>query len=829
MSLSLFGLLSAAPKETIRNSSGNYNFRNYSVNNGLSQNMPMAIHQDQNGLMWIGTKDGLNLFDGYTFRIFKYDPDNPYSLSDSHITFIYEDSFSRLWVGTLNGRLHYFDRKTERFYSVSIDPGYDGSITRDYVTAIVKDNDGTLWVGTRRGRLNRLVFNSMNADTISGIPELVRYDTPGNGFSENNSVIQTLFVGRLNQLWIGTESNVINYDIDSNTFNNVPCLILEFDTELPGIGTGLNQCGSRFFFEDKSGRLWMGNNLGLFIYDRENGHFDEYLASGHPLPVKNLISGALHSSHAKEELWISSGDRIIVLNPSTGQYNELSHEKHGKEGLSMGIYTSLYADRGGTIWIGSNGYGLSLFDPGSLEFGYASDTLITGEGNIVTSRDLSIRCFYQSPEDENTLWVGSRGLYKVDRVNSTMEHLRFFDSSGRESGLIFSISGDGSGYLWIGTNIGLIRFNTADNSYRVFPSLTTLNGVGNEPGVNYVHLSRGDVWVLTSNTIARLNRQSGRFEHTSYSDQPLGQFKEALFPTLLEDHKGNFWIAAENGLHYFDVAERKISTLKLDQDGFPGVYLKNVSTILRDPHMPERYLWLGTGGSGLIRIDLETGQSENFTERQGLSNNMVYGILEDDNGHIWISSNRGLSKFNIIDRVFTNYTLSDGLQSNEFNSGAFYKNLSGEMFFGGINGYNSFLPSEIIHSDFMPAVVFTKFELLSDLSQERDEFLSSIREEGRLNLTYKQNNFTLEFASLDYSNPEKNRFEFSLSTSEVNWNQLGYERSVTFANLNPGNYTLRVRGTNGDGIWSDNEALLFITIEAPWWQQTWVYFGYFCF
>lgn len=809
----------------VGNLSENYHFKQFTVDQGLSQSMIHSIHQDHLGFIWIGTKDGLNMFDGYSFKVYKYDPYDDSSLSDSHITFIYEDPLHRLWVGTLNGGLHYFDRMTEKFIRFFHDPDDENSISNNHIQSITGDDDGNLWAGTNGGGLNKLVITSN--DSVPGKDNLriIRYDKHGNNFPEPEASIQSLFIDSNKKLWIGTAMNVFTFDylINSPTFKSIPIHPYDYISH-EGKASGDMAAGGQVIFEDNNGDIWMGNRQGLFVFDDERQFFSYYNFHGKPFPPVNVRAATSFNNLGKDEIWIGSGRNIYILDPLNGEYIEVSRDNNPGSGLQRGDFISLYSDKGSSMWLGSSGYGLSLFSPGTKKFIHANDTVHGGKETIISSRDLSVRSFYESTHDPGTVWIGSNeGLFKVNRENQVMEH--FFDT-GLEDLMIYSINGDENGSLWIGTRLGLIKINPEDKRFKIFPSGLSVNDKEIEPRISYVHLSNGNIWVLTPNTIALLDLETGEFEHTWYNHSPLDQYQAAVFPALYENSQGNFWIAASNGLHYFDVKSSEISTYPIITSDYSLRSPGDITTILADPSDPDRFLWLGTGSGGFMRFDTGSMNVDVYTEENGLANNKIYGMLYDGSGHIWISTNGGLSKFNIEEKIFTNYTKADGLQSNEFNSGAYYRSPRGELFFGGINGYNRFFSSDIKHRHFMAPVVFTGFRILNkNLARESSEFV--FNEEGSVYLTYGQNNFTIEFASLDYANPTNNSFAISMSPPEGNWIQTGKTRNMTFAGMSPGTYIMRVRGTNSDGLWSDREAVLKITISSPWWQQTWIYFLYF--
>ena len=803
--------------------SGLHYFKQFTVDDGLSQNDITSIHQDRKGFIWVGTRDGLNKFDGFRWSVFKYDPTDEYSLYDSYVTAIHEDQYQRLWIGTNNGGLHYFDRINLSFVRFPHDPEKENSISSNQIRSIISDENGELWVGTNGGGLNKLIFNSKEAPAHDNI-KVVRYDGPVNGFPEPDASVHTLFFDSNRQLWIGTGKNVFLLDT-ANRFASFINIAIDPSAITNAQGLDGSVMGARSIFEDNFGGIWMGNSYGLFILDAENSLFIKYNSFRAPFTGAGVLSATFFYNRDKEEIWIVSENSIYVLDPLTEEYFEITHENQPGVGMQKGGFNTLYADNGGGIWIGSNGKGLSLYSPGTIKFVHARDTLRAGTGKSFSSRDLSIRGFYQGPDDYNILWIGAEdGLYKVSRANSVMTRITLYDTRGDEISGVSSITGDENGLIWLGTGGGLVRFNPGDNSSRFFPTGLSLE----EPdgmAVTCVHVSKGNIWVLTTNTIARLDQETGDFSHTVFRGEPRDNYRIGFFPYIHKDRNGNLWIAADNGLHYFDVHRGDKRSYEINPSDPHSRFLNNINVIMDDPFLPDDYLWLGTAGNGIIRFDKNNAGIDAYTEKQGLSNNMVYGMLYDDAGAFWISTNRGLSKFIIDLKVFTNYSRVDGLQGNEFSNRASYKSLLGEMFFGGINGYNSFYPSEIRPRDFQAPMVFTGFRILNENVADKFPDLE-VNEEVQVKLSYTQNSFIIEFASLDFANPLNNSFSYSMTTSGENWIHTGHNRSVVFTDLKPGVYTMKVRGTNSDGIWSDREALMTITIASPWWQKTWVYLIY---
>jgi signal transduction histidine kinase/ligand-binding sensor domain-containing protein/DNA-binding response OmpR family regulator len=799
---------------------GDYYFRGITVNDGLSQNLVSAILQDHKGFMWIGTKNGLNLFDGYTFRIFSFDPTDPGSLSDNHITCLYEDPQGRLWVGTFEGGLHLFNPADQSFTLFHHEPGVPGSISHNHILSLSMDPSGSLWVGTNGGGLNRLSLLPGEKTFRPGGVRVDRFGEQARGWPEGIIKVNSLLVDRHQQLWVATPRHIMTLDPADSlfAFRQVPVLAVAADegTEdrdrVPGSLTG-----GRELFEDAKGQVWMGNGSGLFRFDSEHQAFMPFVPAGQPGSLRHINKAAVYENNGREEIWVTTGEDIHIVDPVSGSHQRIHPEN--APGLARAWHISLYADRMGGMWVGSNGMGISLYDPMTHKFDHADARHEAQPGLSV--RDFSIRAFHLQSGGDDILWVGtSDNLLRVDRRAASFRPVHLEGMREQGNRIVFSIREDAHGMLWLGTGAGLVRMDPHTFRQDLFPTGLTDSGGSTEPRVCAVYPDGDEVWVLTPNTLALFHPQTGQFEHYRYNQDPLDDFLDPSFPFFCPAAGGGFWVGTRDGLHHFDTTTRRFSHIM--GKGEEGLLFHHVKAVLPDPDNPDSVLWIATGGGGISRLDLSGGSITHYHEGDGLANNMVYGILPDQQGRFWISTNHGLSSFDPGSATFTNYSVSDGLQSNEFNSGAFYRAPSGEMFFGGINGYNQFFPSRIRHKERMVPVVITGFKVLSEMDGEEERLWAWLSGSGKISLAGTQNSFIVEFAALDYAAPYKNRFAYSMTTKGEHWIYLGKERRVTFTNMKPGNYTLKVRGTNNDGLWSDQVALASIVIRPPWWRSPWL-------
>lgn len=814
-------------------------FRQITINDGLSQNLVSAIHQDKKGFVWVGTKDGLNMYDGYSFTIFKHDPFDPGSISENHIITIFCDRQGRLWIGTFSKGLNLYNPSTGKFIRFSNESGNPNSISSDYILSIADDPQGNLWIGTSQGGLNKISFKNEEKYPSPENIVVTRFgSTPSHSVLSGQTGITSLFVDNQEILWIGSANSIFCLDTrdDNPSVHEIPVRLIngttnKFQRELH------NKEGRIIIFQGADHKLWMLSRLGLFHYDNSIEAFgqvlQEYSINRKEGITYDPLAAVCYLNKGRQEFWLSTEKALFIYYPETGIHKTLSAENPNVTGLPKGQIISILDDSAGTLWLGSNGYGMALYDPHRLKFSYPNYSGVSANGRALNIRNLSIRSIIET--DENTLWIGANeGFYKVNRASNSIREVRL-KSGVNPQMVVYSMDQDTEGWLWLASSAGLISFDPGSESYVVYPAWHQEDTIAIEPNIENddprvakVFVDGEKIWILTPYSLALFNKNTGTFDHLRYNNDPLNTHREHSFPNLFQQEDGSFWVGNNYGFHHIIFRSRNITSFTNDPSNPQSLSFNNVRAVLPDPFSPDRALWLATGGGGIARFDLKEQTFTSFSERQGLANNMVYGMLADEEGNFWLSTNKGLSKFDVKENSFFNFTVSDGLQSNEFNSGAFYKNGSGEMFFGGIHGINAFFPEKVVKKSFMAPVVITGFNLLNELGDTSNEgFYGVFGDSPSLVLRHFENHFSIEFSSLDFAESEKNNFSYSISRLSENWIPIGHHRTVTFTDLKPGTYYFRVRGTNNDGIWSNQEASLKITILAPWWKKPWIFVLYF--
>ncbi|NIR47733.1 AAA domain-containing protein [candidate division KSB1 bacterium] len=792
--------------------------------------------QGRKGFMWFATEDGLNRYDGYQFKIYKHEPGNANSLSDSFIRSIYEDRDGVLWIGTNGLGLNRFEPQSERVIHYSTVHEDPHSLSANDIQTIYEDQTGTLWVGTNGGGLNKLVSRQMQGS----VPTFVRYQHNQNDpYSLSNNNVQAVFQDREGVLWIGTASGLNRFDPTSGRFfHYLP------DPKNP---YSLSSYDVRAICQDHQGELWIGTDTGLnrLVQSPESEQAPSDIGSSPPIFFRylhdpndpsSLSNNNIRSLYEDGDgvLWIGTAGGLNKLDRKREQFISYRHDPDDPQSLSSDAIRSIYQDRSGVIWIGTYGAGLNKFDP-------RKQKLILYQTDPDDPSSLSDNEIFKICEDrEGMLWIGTYGggLNRLDP--NTKRFTRYQhdpdDANSLSDNHVWAICVDRDEVLWIGTECGLERFDPQTNPetarfvhYQHDPD--DPNSLSHNQIWTIYQDREGILWIGTEAGLDRLvlsDKQGApaTFVHYQHDpDDPYSISSHAVM-SIYQDREGTLWIGTFNGgLNTFDRQSEQFLHYHHDPNDPQSLSNNAVLSIYEDE---TGTLWIGTYGGGLNRLDRETGTFTYYKEKDGLPNNVVYGILEDDRGNFWISTNNGLSRFDPRTETFKNYDVNDGLQSNEFNLGAYHKTGEGEMFFGGINGLNAFYPEDIKDNPFVPPVVITDFQLFNESVPIGEDSLGRTilnkvpSETKKIELSYKDAVFSFEFAALDYSNPEKNQYKYIMEGFDKDWIDTdARKRFVTYTNLDPGEYIFRFKGSNSDGVWNEEGAAIKIIIRPPLWQKWW--------
>ena len=787
-------------------------FEKIAGEDGLSQNSVLAILQDRRGFMWFGTEGGLNKYDGYQFTVYKHDPDNPSTLSDDFVSAIHEDRSGSLWVGTRNG-LSRFDRATGTFTRYQHNPGDPHSLGGTWAVAVYEDSEGTLWVGTEDGGLDRM-------DRDAGTFTHHRHD-PDDPKTLSDDYVREIYEDRNGELWVGTNSGLDCLDRATQTFIRYQ--------NTPGDPQSLGGSEVSAIFEDHQGVLWIGTeDGGLSQFDRSSQTFTRYQhdpsASSGQAPddphslSHNRVRAVFEDSTGR--LWVGTQNGLDLYDRERNQFVHYRHNASDLYSLGSNAVWSIYEDRTGVLWFGTYGGGLSKYNRMTDQF-----TLYQHNPDLPNS--LSDNMVWTIHEDRRgILWIGTfnGGLNKLDRESGTFTVYRHDDQdpTSISSDDVRAILEDHKGGLWVGTSGGLDKFNPATETfahYRHDPS-TSSGQAPDDPdslSENRVTVlyedSLGNLWVGTRNGgLNRFDRATETFVYHQHDpDDPFSLSDDRVW-ALYEDSTGTLWVGTLGGINLLDPVSNKFVHYVHDPDDPQSLSNDQAFSFYEDP---AGAVWIGTWGYGLDRFDRATQTFTHYTQKDGLPDNVIYGIEVDSEDFLWLSTNKGLSKFDPRTETFQNYDVSDGLQDNEFNVGAHFTSDSGELFFGGIQGFNAFYPERVTGNPHVPPIVVTAFSQFNKIVR-RD-----LAPNEHIQLSYRDNFISFEFAALDYTAPDKNQYAYILEGQNQDWVYARTRRHVDYTNLRGGDYVFRVKGSNNDGFWNEEGVAVYITVTPPVWETWW--------
>jgi PAS domain S-box-containing protein len=788
-------------------------FKRLTVNQGLSQSGIACILQDTQGFMWFGTQDGLNKYDGYNFTVYKHDELDSYSLSDNWINSIYEDKSGTLWIGTDSGGLNKFDRQTDEFTHYQHDPDNPNSLGANRVLSIYEDKSGSLWIGTDSGGLNKFDRQTEQFTHYT-------HNTHDPNSLGNNTVL-SIFEDKLGIFWIGTNGGGLNkFDRETAQFTHY--------TYDPADSNSLSSTSVLTIYEDLSGSLWIGTNGGgLNKFDRETAQFIHYI---HDPDNPNSLNHTTVSSIAEDRfgnLWLATtswysnsyGKGLDKFTPKTGQFTHYIHDPANPNSLSDNPVISVLRGNSEILWIGTSAGGINTLDQKDHKFThYTHDP-----ANPNSLTDNTVMSIYE--DQSGMIWIGTDdgGLTKFERKTGKFTHYQHEpdNPNSLSSDNVWATYEDRNGTFWVGTfGSGLDKFDRETQQFTHYThNPNNPNSLSDNTVASIYEDHFGNLWIGTlSGGLNKFERETGNFTHYTSDPNNLHSLSDNNIFLIYEDQSNILWISTLNGgLNKFDQKTGEFTHYKHDPHNRNSL---SYNRIVSMHEYPAGTLWIGTYGGGLDKFDTASETFTHYTEKDGLPNNSVVGILADDEGNLWLSTGKGLSKFNPQTETFRNYDVSDGLQGNEFDGvKAYLKSKTGEMFFGGLNGFNAFYPEQVKDNPHIPPIVLTDFKKI-DESVKLDIAISETKE---IKFSYKDNFFGFEFAALDYTNPKKNQFAYKLEGFDKDWIYAGTRRYATYTNLDGGTYTFRVKGSNNDGVWNEEGTSVKIIITPPPWKTWWAY------
>jgi ligand-binding sensor domain-containing protein len=708
--------------------------------------MVTRILQDRYGFMWFATKDGLNQYDGYHFKIFRHDADDSTSLSDSYVHSMREDSQGRIWVGTASGSLNVFHRETETFEHIKLRNVKGDQDRPGTVYDIVQDRQGTVWVlCTNRLFIIRLKGNDQNSALSYSIKELTL------PFS---SIDLSLLVSKSGQVYIYDIQRPKLYVLNRQSEQWSPVIpVNDFLARDESYGIyGLLE-------DTTTQKLYALVTAGILQIDSDSS-------------VELVLSYPMVITY--RQFFIDKAQNIwFTCNHSLGTFNVLTRQMHllvpksEEDKIKVGMTHSMFMDESGMVWIGTKGYGLMTLNTRAQRFHHLDKSSVfafieTDDGRIGVNDGQFMYQIVDPASGNNIDTILMKDAKEYVDGFSDFSYPRLKDKRQR---------------LWFANTMQLVCYDKRTRQGVFYPLPVQIN--------------------------------DGNYETVT---------------DLKEDQTGNIWVGTTAGLLYFNVTGSSWKIYKNIPSDKSSLSFNAIFTICLDPTSPQKYVWIGTNGGGLNCLDIATGKCQRYSVKDGLPNNVIYGILPDDDGNLWMSTNKGLSCFNPKKQTFKNYEEKDGLQSNEFNHNAYIRSKDGTLFFGGVNGYNYFKPREIASNPVVPKIAITDFKIRNesvDLTQKNSPLKTVSYLAKNITLPYSDDMLTFEFAALDFTAPDKNLYKYKMEGFDKDWVNSGNVHSATYTNLDPGTYTFVVKGSNKDGVWNEKGTSIQLTILPPWYMTWW--------
>jgi ligand-binding sensor domain-containing protein/signal transduction histidine kinase/DNA-binding response OmpR family regulator len=801
--LAALSSLSYAPE--LRAQAPKLRFTHLSNEQGLSNSTIESIFQDSRGFIWFGTRDGLNRYDGNEITVYRNDPADTTSLSDNYIRCIYEDRDHRLWVGTINGLNRLNQRKNSFTRFKHKDDDSPNSLSHNLITSLAEDKEGHLWVGTFGGGINlfdkrKETFRHFDAGLLHSAGINSKY------LSDNR--VNALFSDRAANLWIATSACLDLFNPSDSSF-----------THYRNDSSTTNPSGNTIMAmaEDRQGNLWLGSeDDGVFLFDPLQNTFSRFAHSDRNSASlgNNMIKSLLVDR--KGRLWVGSiNGGLNLFDPSGNQFFHYQNEPGNGSSLSQRTISALWEDHQGNLWIGTHRGGVNVYSPGTEKF-----NLYRQESSPASLSYNDVRAFCE--DNGGNIWVGTDGggLDLFLRDKHIFQHYRYdpFRASSLGSDAVLDVMQDREGRIWVSTwGGGLNLLNKSTGSFTRFQNDPRDS---NSISSNFVQKTfegyEGRLWVATYyGGLNLLDPKSGQF--TRFIKDPSG--KTSLtgknIVSIHEDKEGHIWIGTDDGgLNCYHEATRHFTHYFNNGEKMP-----DLRVLFSDS---KGRLWVGQ--KGLYLFDTARNNFRLYTVKAGLSNEFIKGIAEDGPGNLWISTSNGLTQFNPETEAFKKFNTGDGLQGLEFEANACMKSKDGEIFFGGINGFNSFYPGNIKANPFVPPVYITGFQLFNQKvnpGEEGSPLVDDISLTKEIRLSYKQSTISFNFAALNYTTPENNEYAYKLEKLDKDWNFVGKERKSSYNNLAPGEYTFRVKASNNDGVWNEEGASVKVIITPPFWKTSW--------
>jgi len=767
-------------------------FEHLSVRDGLSQSTVMSILQDSQGFLWLATESGLDRYDGYSIREYRRERGNDHALASDFIWKIAEDTQGDLWLATIGGGVARWDRRNDRFQQFRHDPANPASLASDAVRTLLIDADGMIWAGTEHHGLDIL-------DPRTGRARHFRHQ-PGNARSLPSDGVFALYTDREGRLWVGTDKGLGRYEPATQDFDNA----IARDGALADVRV-------RAIFEDHQGALWIGTyDRGLYRLDPRTGNVTAFrYDANNPRSLASDRVRAILEDDA-HRLWVATAAGLNLFERGSQEFVRYGRNSDNPHSLRDDDVMSLYQDRGGVLWVGTRAGGASHWSPKSWTLGHYHSDFFS---------NTAVNAF--ADDGAGMVWVGTAdGLVEID-TQARRERRYTTESTGvlrLTDDSVMALLHDRSGTLWIGTMTGgLMRYDRQRRTFRSYinsaddPTSLPANGI-----MCLFEDRGGEVWVGTfGGGLARIERGTGKVIRYPHGDMP-NALSSPRVGAIAEDLNGNLWIGTSGGglnllerrtgrVHRYRRNDRDPSSLS--DDTIYAVHVDAAGTV-----------WVGTAGGGLDQVIGNSNDPASIRFRgdarlADMPSQVVYGIESDSEGNLWLSTNNGLVRLDSQNGSSRLLREPHGLQADEFNFNAHYRGRDGTLYFGGNGGFNAFLPEVALSEAPPPRLALTSVSVLT----EQLPFPELPRPGRPLLLAHDDKLVTFEFAALDFMSPANNRYLYQLEGFDPTWVDAGAMHRATYTNLEPGEYTFRVRAMNADGVWSSEDLAIPVRVAAaPW-------------
>lgn len=784
----------------------------------LTMAIPNCVLQDINGFIWIGAQEGLIRYDGYKLKKYRNIPFDSTSLSANFVNALAEDKYGNLWVGTFGGGLNYFDQRTERFTSFKLESKDDSTISSNSISKIIVNKNGSLWVGTMDCGLFYVIMNN------TAKLKFTHYNLKDSYHQKDSTEkiwIIDLYVDNVNCLWIGTKIHGLK------KLNTATGEITHYIHD-PNNPKSLSHNSVSSICVDSLGNIWLGTGEetikdggGLNMFDRQTEQFIHFRHN--PKDPTSLFSDQVYPLliDSKGVLWMGfPPNKGIASIP----ISELLNNKKPDFSLShrywLNFIQSIYEDRLGNIWFAQFGRRLYKYDRQKNPYlWYHRD-----EAKSNTMSSSGVTCIYI--DRSQNIWFGHQtsGLDKYNlRTGLYTNYLPHpNDSNSLNAEWITGIYEDRGGFLWIAT--------MTNGLYRLNPQKGIFQRYGTEPGelndlksvIYYMILlsKTGKLWI--SSMGKGLIFFDPVIHQSRHIDINSNKIEDEKVISMFEDQDGTIWIGTnEEGLYGIHIENNKISKVEHyshNPSNRNSLSYNSVNDVIRPTILDSNALWIATD-NGLNRFDLQTKSFTHFFEKEGIPDNFILKVLEDNQGNIWIACAIGIGKYDMKTRKWKSYGMGDGMPFETFGGARqnTAKSRDGQLFFSGGSGTIGFYPEQIKDNPIIPPVRLTDFKIF----HESVKLDTAIQFKRTITLSHDQNAFSFEFAALNFTSPEKNKYAYKMEGFHDNWIYIGNERTASFTNLDAGEYIFRVKGSNNHGIWNEKGTSLIIIITPPWWATWW--------